>query len=134
MTTTKRAIQPWLLDELVKSAVIDGRGINDRPRRRTCPCGARVWMAWAHGTGPVIAVDDITLTPLGELQALTAGRQTVEHWPDGLDLRHAESITRWPADTNPRAYPVRPEHKCGTEMLDHYPEYKRSTEYDEPPF
>lgn len=127
--------QARLFDHLVKSGVIDTHGINDRPRARWCSCGQRVIAAWLDGTGPTITVDPIALTPLGELQAQVAGRKTVEHWHDGLALRRPEAITRWPADTNPHAFPIRPEHECGqAQPFDHFPGRKADAEYDSPPF
>lgn len=129
-------LQPWLFDTLVASGVIDESGLNDRPQPRRCRgCGAPTLAAWRDGILEPVAVDPVELTPLGELQALTAGLATFEHWggPNGgLDTRKPTSIAARPAGCQ-RA-PVRPEHRCGSPPLDRISEPPSSDPYSVPPF
>ena len=133
---TTRTIQPWLFRQLVGQAVIDEAGINDKPKRRRCrSCGVATLVAWQDGKLDAVAVDEVVLTPLGELQAVTAGRRTFAHWggvSGQLDLRGARQISRWPAGDRRQA--VRPEHRCGAPPLDHTPTRASTTIYDQPPF
>lgn len=128
-------LQPRLFDQLIAKGVIDEHGINDRPKARTCrSCGADTIVAWRDGILDPVAVDPIALTPLGELQALTAGRATFQHWggaTGGLDTRRPRIIALHPAGTHPA--PVRPEHRCGSPPPDHVPP-RRSATHDAPPF
>ena len=127
--TKNHPTQGEILDQrgaLIAAGVIDTKGTNATPRIRHCSaCGLGVWAAWRDGLFETVLADPIALTPLGELQAVTAGRRTLTHWRDGLDLRRPESITRWPANDS-AAYPIRPEHRCGSPPIDHYPN-KRAT-------
>lgn len=130
------AVQPWLFRHLVATGVIDETGVNDRPKARRCRgCGADTLVAWRDGILDPVAVDPVELTPLGELQALAAGRETFQHWGGahgGLDTRRAKTITRQPAG-NP-SWPVRPEHRCTSPPPDHLPERVRAAPSDTPPF
>lgn len=131
-------MQPWLFQQLVDTAVIDQRGINDRPKARHCPtCHAPTIAAWRDGILDTIHVDPIALTPLGELQAQVAGVETFQHWGrdlGGLDTRRARIITLHPAGSDPLA-PVRPEHRCGARPFDYHPAPGASrTVGDAPPF
>lgn len=117
-------MQPWLFDQLVTSGVVDARGVNDRPRARRCPtCAAPTIAAWQDGILDTVHVDPVALTPLGELQALSAGRRTFTHWGGdlgGLATRRATTIGRVPPGVT--TCPVRPEHRCGSPPLDVVPE------------
>ena len=130
-------LQPRLFEHLVATGVIDERGINDRPKARRCrDCGADTFVAWRDGILDPVAVDPVALTPLGELQALTAGRGTFQHWggaTGGLDTRRPRIIALHPAGSSPGA-PVRPEHRCGSPPPDHQPERVRADPSDTPPF
>ena len=132
MTTT---IQPWLFRQLVEQGVVDERGVSDKPRPRRCPsCRAATLVAWQDGKLDPVAVDPLDLTPLGELQAVCAGRRTFAHWGGAngqLDLREARHITRWPAGNRSQA--VRPEHRCAAPTPDHIPAPTRA-DHDQPPF
>ena len=133
--TTTAPLAPWLFRQLVEQAVIDEDGVNDKPKPRRCrSCGAATLVAWQDGKLDAVVVDPIDLTPLGELQAVCAGRRTFAHWggPSGqLDLREARQIARWPAGN--RAQAVRPEHRCGAPIPDHIPTSARA-DHDQPPF
>lgn len=112
-------------------------GARPQPADDNCPtCGAPVIVALLGGVMPAIAVDPVALTPLGELQAITAGRRTVEQWQSGLDLRSAWHIAGHPAGADDREHPVRPEHRCGSPPPDHVPDRRQpaSIAPDLPPF
>jgi hypothetical protein len=130
-------LQPRLFEHLVATGVIDAKGINDRPRPRTCRgCGADTLVAWRDGILDPVAVDLLALTPLGELQALASGRETFQHWggaTGGLDTRRPRIIALHPAGSHPGA-PVRPEHRCGSPPLDHIPAPAVTGPTDTPPF
>lgn len=125
-----------LFAHLIKAGIIDQAGVNDKPKPRTCRhCGADTLAAWRDGNRETIVVDPVALTPLGELQALTAGRRTFDHWGaegGGLDQRRPADITTWPAG-NPH-HPTRPEHECGSLPLDTLPNTTRTATADEPPY
>lgn len=127
--------QQQLFEHLVQTGVIDSRGINDHPKARRCPgCHAPTIAAWRDGVHEAVHVDPVNLTRLGELQALTSGRRTFDHWGGaygGLDQRRPDAITRWPAGDD--AHPIRPEHRCGAPPLDAIPDRRYAT-YDQPPF
>lgn len=129
-------MQPWLFETLVASGVIDEAGLNDRPKPRRCRgCGAQTLTAWRDGNLETVAVDDVELTPLGELQALTAGLATFEHWGGangGLDTRRPSCIADHPAGD--RRLPVRPEHRCGSPPPDHAPKPVPTDDHTDPPF
>lgn len=132
--TTNKPMDPWLLGTLIDTAVIDAKGINDRPKARRCPdCHAPTLAAWRDGKFETVHVDPVILTPLGELQAATTGRRTFDHWHDGLDLRRPEAITAWHAGADILSHPIRPEHVCHSPPLDSTPD-KRHIEYDQPPY
>lgn len=129
------ALQHRLFEHLVASGVIDDKGINDRPKPRRCQsCGADTLVAWRDGILDPVAVDAIDLTPLGELQVLSVGRGTFQHWggaTGGLDTRRPRIIGLHPAGSH--SAPVRPEHRCGSPPPDHAPA-RQSIDYDTPPF
>lgn len=86
--------------------------VTANPRHALCPdCGAAIVTAWRDRVMEDVLADQVSLTALGELQALTEGRRTFDHWIDGLDLRTAWVIARSPAGTGNA---VRPEHRCGS--------------------
>lgn len=92
------------------------------PTQTACPsCGAPVIAALEGRVGLPVAADPVSLTPLGELQALTAGLRTFEHWHDGLGRRSAWLISRCPAGRDQAANPIRPEHRCDGPPLDCQP-------------
>lgn len=109
--------------------------VDDKPREIECPsCHAATLIAWRDGKLEPVTVDPIDLTPLGELQAITAGRRTFAHWGGangGLDLREARQIGRWPAGDYRQA--VRPEHRCGSPPPEHAPS-RTATDHTHPPF
>ena len=136
MTTTSEqgAFTFDLRRHLIRAGVIDEHGINQRPRPRRCACGATVLAAWANGHSPTITVDPVALTPLGELQALLAGRTTWQDWREGLDRRRPTSINDFPAGSS-KHQPVRPEHVCHSgDVFDAIPEKPKSQTFDQPPF
>ena len=111
MTATQPALFP------VEARPLDAK---PTPAETECPsCGAPVIAALVDRVMPAVAVDPVALTPLGELQALMAGRRTFDHWHEGLDARTAWTIARCPADPD---HPVRPEHRCGADPPEHYPQ------------
>lgn len=136
MTTTSEQ-GTFTLDirkHLIRSGVIDAKGINARPRPRRCACGAPVLAAWANGNMPTITVDPIALTPLGELQALLAGRTTWQDWGDGLDQRRPRDIDHLPAGAD-KSRPVRPKHECNArDVFDSFPRYVGNAFTETPPF
>lgn len=109
--------------------------ISSKPREDECPaCGVPTLAALRDGVFEAVHVDPVNLTTLGELQALTSGRRTFDHWGrqgGGLDQRRPDAIRRHPAGDP--AHPIRPEHKCGADPPDHLAE-RTSIHYDHPPF
>lgn len=110
--------------------------ITDKPKAWECPgCGAQTLSAWRDGLYEQVHADPVSLTPLGELQALAAGRGTFCHWggPNGgLDTRRADDITARPAGSTHD--PIRPEHRCGSPPLDARPSHLTLPPDAPPPF
>lgn len=109
--------------------------ITATPSAINCPdCRSDVIAGWRDRVGPTVLADPVALTPLGELQALAAGRRTFSHWHDGLGERRPWVIARVPAGAGDN--PVRPEHKCGSPPIDAIPETSPAIndENDSPPF
>lgn len=120
--------QQRVMETLINEGRMDDDYITTSPKHRHCKTCRRVVIAvYADTTrdgalGQRVSLDPMRLTPLGELQAHTAGIATWQIAGSEVFTRRVFHIQRYPASLTTR---VHSHHQCG-HVFDHYPAIKES--------